>query len=212
MRIVIGGEDETALRLAEALMGDHEVALLCPEQSRSTRLDRLDVEAVYGPLTATGLLRRAGAAEADLFVAASSVDESNLVACVNARHLGARRTICFLTRLDVQAPKEDRRLLAESLRIDQVVVPAEQLAEEILRIVAIPGALDVGVFLDGQVHLLRHAVEEGAPLCRTALRDAGLPPGVVLVMTRRGERRVLPRGDTRFLPGDQVTAMGHPGR
>lgn len=208
MRVVIGGGGETALRLAEALMNDHAVALVCPESARTTRLDRLDVEVVYGAITSTSTLRMAGVEEADLFIASAADDENNLVACVAARHLGTKQTICFLHRLDFQAPKEDRVVLAESLGIDQVVVPAGQLAEEILKIVTIPGALDVGAFVGGRVHLLRHAIEQGALLTKGDLKDVNLPEGVVLVLVRRDEHMFIPKGSTRLKPGDKVTAMG----
>lgn len=208
MRIVIGGNDELVIRLAEDLMTDHEVSVLGSESLRGPRLDRLDAEVVYGSITSTPVLRQAGVEQADLFIAASGQDESNLVACVAARHLGASRTTCFLYNLDFQATAEERRLLAESLGIDNVVVPAEQLAEEIIRIVVVPGALDVGVFLGGRVHLLRHAIEEGAPITEGPLLQIGLPEGVVLVMGRRGEEMFVPKGVTRFRPGDKVTAMG----
>ena len=144
-----------AFRLTEALMVDHAVTLIVPETARSTRVEKLDAEVVYGSVAATSALRAANVDEADLFVGASTIDENNLVACVSARHLGVKRTTCFLTKLDFQAPREDRINLAESLGIDRVVVPAERLAAEILRIVVIPGALDVEVFVGGNVHLLR---------------------------------------------------------
>ena len=208
MHIVIGGRDETAFRLAEALMVDHEVTLICPSTAHATRLERLDADVVYGTITSTALLRSAGVPDADLFVAASTEDENNLVACVSSRHLGAKRTICFLTKLDFRAPKEDRVSLAESLGIDRVVVPAEQLADEILRIVVIPGALDAEVFVGGSVHLLRHGIEAGAAIVQGTLADIGLPEGVVLVMAKRAERMFIPKGSTHLQPGDKVTAMG----
>jgi len=208
MRIVIGGRDETAFRLAEALMVDHEVTLICHGAAPTTRLDKMDAVVLYGSVTSTAGLREAGIAEADLFVAASTVDEDNLVSCVSARHLGARRTICFLTKLDFRAPKEDRVLLAESLGIDKVVVPAEQLSREILRIVMIPGALDVEVFVGGSVHLLRHGIEAGSAIVQGTLKDVGLPEGVVLVLVRRGDRMFIPKGSSHLQPGDKVTAMG----
>ena len=208
MRIVIGGAEELAFRLAETLMQDHHVGLICPESSRSTRLDRLDVDVAYGSPTSTSVLRQARVEEADLFIGASADDENNLIACVGAKHLGADRTIAVLYRLDFLAPPEDRQVLVESLEIDAVIVPAEQLAQEIVRIVEVPGALDVGVFLGGSVHLLRHVIEEGAPITSGTLMDVGVPDGVVLVMGRREDLRFIPKGTTRFRPGDKITAMG----
>jgi trk system potassium uptake protein TrkA len=211
MRIVIGGNDELAFRLAESLMTDHELSLVCPESARGPRLDRLDVDVVYGSPTATATLRGAGVDEADLFVAALGDDEGNLVACVGAKHVGVGRTTCFLHNLDFHSPEEERKVLAERLGIDQVIVPAEQLAEEILRIVVVPGALDVEVFLGGRVHLLRHGIPNGSPITRGPLMHMPLPENVVLVMGRRDDEMFIPKGNTEFQPGDKVTAMGSKG-
>lgn len=209
MQVVIGGEDEVAFRLVEALMLDHAVTLVCPETAANeSRIASFDAKRVAGAMTSPALLREAGVASADIFVGCSPVDERNIVACVSARRLGAARCICFLMRPDIQAPGEVVAELAESLGIDTVVRPGQQLAEEILRIIAIPGALDVQVFAGGRVHLLRYPVEEDAPIVRGALKDIGVPQGVVLVMARRGEEVFVPRGDTRFQAGDKLTAMG----
>lgn len=209
MRILIGGEDEVAFRLAEALMADHQLTLVCPESpGHESRIARMDLRRVVGSMTATPVLREAQIGEMDLFVGCSPIDERNLVACVSAKRLGARRSISFLMRPDLHMPGEDVALLAESLGIDRVVRPGQQLAEEILRIIAVPGALDVQIFAGGRVHLLRYAVEADTPLVRGPLKDIGVPPGVVLVMGRRGDGAFVPKGDTRFEPGDKVTAMG----
>jgi trk system potassium uptake protein TrkA len=208
MRIVIGGEDEIAFRLAEVLMADHALTLVCREGLTATKLQRLDVEVIPGPQTSSQVLRQAGIADADLFISCSPSDESNLVACVTAKRLGARRTVCFMFRLDQQATAEERRTLAESLGIDVVVHPGEQLARAIVRIVLVPGALDVEVFAGGRVQLLQYSIEAGARITQQPLAEMGVPEGVVLVMARRGERMFIPRGDTRFEVGDKVTAMG----
>jgi trk system potassium uptake protein TrkA len=211
MRILIGGQDEVAFRLAEALMVEHAVFLICPESAAGPRVDRLDVEPVYGAVTSTEALRQAGAPEADIFIACTPYDEQNLVACVVAKHLGAKRTVCFLFRPDLRAALEESTLFAASVGIDTIIRPPEKLAREILRIVTVPGALDVEVFAGGKVQLFRHAVEEGAPITRAALKDVGLPHDVVLVMARRGDEIFVPKGPTRILAGDKVTAMGMPG-
>jgi len=208
MRIVIGGEDEVAFRLAEQLMSAHEVVLICPETVASARIDRLDVDTIYGVVHSTVALKQSKVSKADLFVACSPADSQNLLACVAAKRLGAAKTTCFLFRREFQVAEDDGSDLARYLGIDQVVRPSEQLAQEILRIVAVPGALDVEVFAGGKVQLLRHAVEEGAHITRAPLRDIGVPAGVVLVMARRGDEIFLPTGDTHFEAGDKLTAMG----
>lgn len=215
MRVLIAGADEVAFRLAEALMARHHVHVLCPQRERfESRLGALEVSAHYGPVTSVEHLRAAGVREADLFVAASTSDESNLVACVSAKRLGSKKTLCFLFGRALDLIEGDQGggagddPLGAALDIDMVVRPAAQLTGEILRIVAVPGALDVEAFVGGRVHLLRHAVEEGAPITQGALKDVGAPEGVVFVMARRGEEVFLPKGDTQFAAGDKLTAMG----
>ncbi len=210
MRIVISGGDEVAFRLAEELMAHHDVVLLLPEELRGPRTDIMDVQVVHGASVSSTALRKAGVEDADCFVACSHPDERNLVACVAARRIGAQRTICFLFSRDLRQSVEDDTALAHSLGIDIVVRPAQQLADEIVRIVTVPGALDVEAFAGGRVRLLRHPVEDGSPITKGTLRELGVPDGVVLVMGRRGDQIFIPSGDTQFQAGDKLTAMGSP--
>lgn len=208
MRILIGGEDDLAISLAEVLMKEHDVTVLASSSMRGSSLDRLDVEVRYGSCSSSSTLEGAGVAEAGFFIACTPADERNLVACAAAKRLGAKQAICFLRRHEVQANEREAERLALSLGIDQVVLPAERLAREILRIVMVPGALDVAAFEGGRVRLVRKEVPEGAHLTTGSLREVGVPKGVVLVTCRRGEELFIPKGDTRILPGDQLTAMG----
>ena len=210
MRILIGGEDEVAFRLVEALMEDHAVTLVCPESPKDeNRLNRMDAERITGSMTAVPLLKQAGVKDVDLFVGCSPVDERNIVACVSAQRLGAKRSVCFINRPDVHLHSEQASDLAESLGIDSVVRPGLQLAEEILRIIEVPGALDVQNLAQGRVHLLRYPVEAGAAIANGPLKSIGLPLGVVVVMARRGDEVFVPNGETQFEPGDKITAMGN---
>ena len=208
MRILIAGDDEVALRIAEAVMEDHAVTLIRSGTSDDVRLARLDVEVINGRMTSSRVLKQAGVADADLFIGASMVDEQSLVSCVSAARLGASRTVCFQFRPDAQAADEELADLASALGIHTLLAPARLLATEIMRIVSVEGALDVEAFVGGRVHLLRYEVEEGAPISHGRLADLGVPDGVVLVMARRGEDIFLPTGETHFQPGDKLTAMG----
>ncbi|MAW61233.1 MAG: Trk system potassium transporter TrkA [Planctomycetes bacterium] len=208
MRVLIGGEDELAVSLAEVLMQDHDVTVLAPSSMRGSSLDRLDVEVRWGSCSSSTALQSANVDQAEFFIACTPADERNLVAAAAAKRLGAKQAICFLRRHEVQANEREAERLALSLGIDQVILPAERLAREILRIVMVPGALDVVAFEGGRVRLVRKEIPEGSHLTTGTLREIGVPQGVVLVTCRRDEELFIPKGDTRFRPGDQVTAMG----
>ncbi len=209
MRVLIGGEDNLAVRLAEALMAEHEVTVLLPEGTQGNPFDRLDVELRFGSCSSSTALQACEIEKADNFIACSKVDERNLVACAAAKRLGARDVTCFLRRHDVQSSEKEATKLAHSLGIDRVILPAGRLAEEILRIVMVPGALDVEAFAGGRVRLVKKEITAGAHLATAPLREIGVPKDVVLVMCRRGEQMFIPNGETHFQIGDQVTAMGN---
>ena len=211
MFILIAGDNEVAYNIAELLMDRHQVVLIGPNAESVPWLERLDVEVVQGEPTSASVLRTAHIGGCGVFVAATDNDEQNLVACIAAQRHGARRTICLLSRPGFVSVAEQDDDLAESLGIDAVVRPSDQLTREILRIVTVPGALDIESLVHGRVRLLRHVVEAGAPLARKPLAQTQLPKNVVLAMKRSGDDTTIPNGQTHFQPGDKVTAVGTPG-
>ena len=208
VKVLIAGNDVVGYRIAAALAANHEVTHLGPESTVSPRFERLDCQSIMGSVTAPNMLTDARVGGADVFVACTTNDEQNIVACLAAQRLGAKRTFCILTRPGFLNVGRDDASLAESLGIDQVIRPAEQLADEIIRIVTVPGALDVEDFADGRVRLLSYAVEHGAPITKRPLKSLSLPRDTLLVMLRRGDEMIIPRGETSVRAGDKVVAMG----
>lgn len=208
--IVIAGDDEVAIRIAEGLMNRHEVVFIYPgPEVYRARLEKLDVQVMHGPMSSRSTLQNAGVQDADYFIACTDYDEQNIVACLTAQRLGVKSSVCFITHPGLFG--EDHDDLAEALGIDHVVRPPGQLAEEIQRIVTVPGALDVRQYYGGRVSLLKAEVEPGSILAESRVRDAKIPKGVVMVLGRRGEEFLIPRGDTQFQPGDRVTVIGQRG-
>ncbi len=209
MHIIVAGDHETPVRIAEALMKDHQVSLII-HQTNLSRVDHLDVQVVRGSATSAPLLREAGAVEADFFVAASDSDELNIVSCLAASKLGTHRTICFLgAALGDHFEFEDDVALADSIiGVDEIIRPSEQLAEEIVRIVTVPGALDVRSFHGGRVLLLKDLIGADAPIIGKPLGEVGVPEGVRIAMIQRGREFLVPDPKTALSPDDRVTTMG----
>lgn len=208
MNVLIAGESVVGIRISAELMVNHHVVYLAPEAYAGTRLERLDVEKISGDMSSPESLRRARVGDADVFIACSDSDEQNIVTCIAAQRLGAKRTICILRQPGFLNVGGDDAELADSLGIDLVIRPGEQLAEEIIRIVTVPGALDVEEFCDGRVRLLSYAADKESLITRDTLANLKLPKHVVLVMLRRGDEMIVPMGNTIVQPGDKVIAMG----
>ncbi|MBT5120250.1 MAG: Trk system potassium transporter TrkA [Planctomycetes bacterium] len=208
MRILVGGEDDVAVRLVERLMQEHDVSLIAPEDARGGIVDQLEVQPFFGSCTSANLLSEAEVEKTDLFIACTVVDERNLLACAEAKQMGAKKAICFLRRLDVRSNEAEAKKLALAMGIDDVILPSERLAQEILRVVLVPDALDVEIFADGAVELIKRAIPEHAPITGGPLQKIGLPKNVILVQAKRNGKRFIPKGSTEFQAGDQITAMG----
>jgi trk system potassium uptake protein TrkA len=209
MYIVVAGEDELAVRLTEALMAQHDVVLIASTPSLPGRVERLDIQLVQGNANSAATLRQARIERADFFIAASASDERNIVNCVTAEHAGAKRAICIIHGVsDPQVMALDDQSLSEAVGIDLVVRPAEQLINEILHIVTVPGALNAKTLLDGRFEVVKALVEEGASISVDDLGHQKLPKGMRIVMVERDGRLFIPEGTTHLETGDRVTAIG----
>lgn len=209
MRIVIVGGGQVGFGLSQALAARHEVIVVDRDPEAADRFEKLDVEFVEGGGTTAEILRRTGIERADVFVACTGLDEVNIVACGMANTLGSPRTICFVSREDfLNLPERVEGL--EQFGINRVVWPEAQLADDIERIVTVPGAIDAEVFAGGAIRLLEYRLEADSPLMANSLADLSLPVGSLVVAVRRGDRFFIPRGDSQLAVGDKAIVMGTP--
>lgn len=205
MNVIIAGAGSMARQIVESLMLRHQVTSLVDEGA-AWDAEHLNADVVRGECTSPSTLEKAGMRTCDVFVACSANDEQNIVACMAARRLGAKKTTCVLTRRGFLSSEGTE--LASSLGIDQVVRPIDQLAQEMLEIVLVPAALEIQRVADGSLSLFRFAVGERSPLIGRDLAEVRLPTGTRLVHVRRRDEFIVPRGSTQLSPGDKVIAMG----
>jgi trk system potassium uptake protein TrkA len=209
MRIIIVGGGEIGFGLAEALSVGHDVVVLDPDPAVASRFEKVDVDFISDGGTSSEALRRAGAERADVLVACTGLDEVNIVACAMASQLGAAQAVCFVSREDFLRLPEGREGLTQ-FGIKRVIWPEAQLAADIERIVATPGAIDAEEFAGGAIRLLEYRIDAGSPLLAGSVADLRLPHGSLLVAVRRGDTFFIPRGDSRLQAGDKAVVMGTP--
>ena len=183
MRVVIVGGGQIGSALARALAAQHEVVVIDHEPDVADAFQSIDVEFVTGSGTSAEVLARANVAGADVFVAATGLDEVNVVACALASRLGKADTICLVSRADFVGSAGDSGLGA--FGINRIVWPEAQLAADIERIVTAPGAIDAEVIAGGVVRLLEYKLEAGSPLIATTLGGLHLPRGSLIVAVKR---------------------------
>ena len=209
MKIIIIGAGQVGATLAENLAREaNDVTLVDADAARLDELqDRLDIRTVVGAGSHPGVLRRAGADDADMLLAVTDSDESNMLACQIANTLFHTPTKIARVR-SAEYLKEDALWEDGALPIDLHISPEQLVTDYIRRLIEYPGALQVVDFAEGQVRLVAVKAYYGGPLVGRQLKElpTHLPAHVdarVAAIYRRG-RPLLPTGDTLIEAEDEV--------
>jgi trk system potassium uptake protein TrkA len=210
VHVIVAGAGQVGSAIARYLSKvGNDVTVIDQNPELAQRIgDALDIQAVVGHAALPSTLERAGAADADLLVAVTHVDEVNIVACQVAHSLfNVPTRIARIREQDYLDERYADLFRREHIPVDVVISPEREVARAIALRLAIPGALTVVPFADDLVRLVSLRIDETASVIDTPLRElTALFPDlhVVCVGIVRGERFFVPGGDDRILAGDEV--------
>ena len=213
MNIIIIGAGRVGSTLAENLSSEkHDITVIDLDADKLGDMrDRLDIGTVRGHGAHPDVLRRAGAADADMLVAVTPVDEVNMMACQVAYTLF--HTPTKIARIRSQEYTDDKKYKSrlfqqEGVPVDMIISPEQLVTDYIRRLIQNPGALQVVDFADGALRLVGvKAWYGGGPLVGQELSEIREHiPNVdtrVAAIYRDGEA-ILPKGDTIIEADDEV--------
>ena len=168
--------------------------------------DRLDVRTVVGNAAHPEVLERAGGKHADMVIALTNSDETNMIACQVAYTLF--HTPTKIARIRSAAYANRRELFtADVLPVDVTISPEALVTEHIEQLIRFPGALQVLEFAEGRVRLVATRAHRDGALIGHPLKE--LPHHIPKVECRvvaiyRGGRGIIPDGNTVVEEGDEV--------
>jgi trk system potassium uptake protein TrkA len=209
MNIVICGSGQVGSYAAEVMAaGNHNITVIDIKASRLRQVeDSMDVRVLRGNCASAETLIQAGAADADLVIAATNNDEVNLLTAAVAKGVGARKCIA---RVHHRAYFESRSLAYDTqLGIDRLICPEYSTAHAIARTLRNPGALAIEDFGRGQIQMQELAVGKDARATGRPLSDVRLPEGTRLVGITRNHASVLPEASSVLEAGDTVILAGN---
>jgi len=212
MNILILGAGQVGTSLAEALVSEeNDITVVDQDGARLARLqDHLDLRTVTGNAATPSVLRAAGIDNADMLIAVTQSDASNLVACKLAKTVFNVPT--RIARLRSRDFLEDESLLhSDNFAVDFALCPEQVITDYIRRLIEFPEALQVLSFAGDRVSLVALRAYEGGLLVGrpiNQMRDL-LPPGTDarIVAIFRGNQSVFPDGDTVVQAGDEVFVL-----
>ncbi len=209
MNILILGAGEVGYHIAERLAHEgNNVSVVDRDPARLKRVaDNMDVRTVVGEASHPSVLARAGAADAELLIAATASDETNMLACQVAHSL-FRVTIKMARIRDADYIEHGDRLFGrDDLPIDTVISPEKEAAKSILRRLQISSAMDAQEFSGGNVQLLSFKVTPKSCLAGISIRDISESLGGIKACVVAHEHNALwrvPDADTTLLAGDSI--------
>jgi trk system potassium uptake protein TrkA len=208
MKIIILGAGQVGSSLLASLASEANDIVMVDSQPGLLKdlQDRFDIGTVQGNAAHPTVLQRAGAAEADMLIAVTSDDETNMLACSIAdilfkipRKIARVRAIEYFAFQGLFSP--------ETIPIDVVISPEQIITQFIQRLLEYPGASQVLDFAEGRVRLVSVHAHEGGPLVGREVRELYQHmPNVharIAAIFRKGQP-IVPNGRTVIEDGDEV--------
>ncbi|MFN5746613.1 MAG: Trk system potassium transporter TrkA [Methylococcaceae bacterium] len=208
MKIIILGAGQVGSSLLASLAAEkNDIVMVDLQADLLSRLQsRFDIITVRGNAAHPDVLQRAGAADADMLIAATSDDETNMLACQIAdilfkvpRKIARVRAIEYFEFPGLFSP--------ENIPIDFAISPEKIITEFIQRLLEYPGASQVLDFAEGKVRLVSVRAVKGGPMVQKEVRELHqhMPNfhARIAAIFRRGTP-IVPNGSTIIESGDEV--------
>lgn len=205
MRIVVVGAGKVGRVLTEQLAAEkHDIVVIDQDPDLIESLVNIyDVRGVAGNGGCYDVQKDAFEDGADLLIATTSSDETNILACLVAKKLGTQHTIAR-----IRNPEYEKQLhfMREELGLSMVVNPEKATAREIARVLRFPSAIKREQFCRQRFELVEYRINEGNPLEGLQLSDLyrNIRVKILICAVARGQQTIIPTGATVLQKGDKI--------
>lgn len=207
MKIVIAGGGEVGFHLAKLLSFEAlDITLIDIDKERLHYAEsHLDIKTLRGNALSISMLKEALVAQADLFIAVTSLEATNITLAGMAKQLGAKRTIARISNLEFSQPDQD--IDFKSMGVDELISPEELAALEIQQLLDQSAFTNSYEFESGALTLIGTTLEASVPFVGKTVKEAAALFSDVhfmpIALQRKGTQfTIIPRGDTCFEAGD----------
>lgn len=166
MKIIVLGAGQVGSTVARNLASENnDITVVDTDRDTLYALqERIDLSVVCGHAAHPDTLKQAGAEDADMIIAATSSDETNMIACQIAYTLFKTTSRIARVRAQEYLVEKETLFKKKHIPIDVLISPERLVTDHIERIIQHPGALQVVDFADGRVRLVGVTAEESAPM------------------------------------------------
>ena len=213
MRIIIAGMGDVGYQLAKQLSIEaHDIIAIDMDQQRLSYSDQMaDILTIKGSSTSIKTLNEAGVSKADLLVAVTSSEEVNIATSILAKKLGAKKTIARISNAEYLDPAININF--SEMGVDFMIYPEELAANETVNLINRTAATDVLEFENGKLSVIGLRLDKDAPIANKKLAEIAKEYNNTdfrVVAIHRNFRTIIPKGNDKFLPNDQVFVITKP--
>ncbi|MDM8525266.1 Trk system potassium transporter TrkA [Desulfococcaceae bacterium HSG8] len=208
MKVVIAGAGEVGFHIASRLALENKDVVIIDNDADAIRRisDSLDVQVISGSGSSPVVLEEAGIKDAEILLAVTNKDETNLVACMVADIISPATKKLARIR-DADYDKYHSNFSDSAPHISTIINPDVEVVRTIDRLMTVPGAVDVGEFADGNVRLVGIRLDEdsqmtGIPLFELSQKTGKSLPLIASVI--RNDELIIPRGSDVLMPDDTL--------
>lgn len=202
-RVFVAGGGETGYYLAHTLEGlRFSVSMMELDTGRCEWLANQlkSTTIIQGDATRSAVLDEEQAGKADFFVACTGADEENIMACVEAREVGAKTTMALISRPDYAG-------VVGKLGIDLAITPREVMAREVLSYLNTGSVISRSSLEKSSIQIMECEVGENAQVCEHVLAELPLPPQCLIAAVLRDDRVTIPGAKDQLRTGDSVVTL-----
>ncbi|MEW6053269.1 MAG: Trk system potassium transporter TrkA [Nitrospirota bacterium] len=207
MRVIIVGAGEVGYQIAKFLSAEFlDVVLIDKDRNKLRRIvEEIDVAVIEGEGGDPSALKEAEASKADIILAVTDSDETNMIACLLAKAMfGIPRKIARIRNPEYF--NNEKLLSRQNLDIDPAINPELEIARAIIRLLQVPDATDVEEFEGGLVKVIGFKVTGESPLLGKSLKKLGasMEKKFLIGIIVREDRAIIPSGNDVIRRGDII--------
>ena len=213
MDIVIAGDGEVGLHLAEALVRDnHNITIVDPHEELLKMVEsHSDVMTITGDSTSVSVLNRANVSRADLVIAVLHDEHINLLTGIVAKKLGAKKVIARVNTMENLSTEVWR--MYQDLGIDGLLSPEDIAAQEIISLLKQNASLETYDFGGGKLQLFMVKLEQEAEIVGKSVGEVTEQYRHIdfrIAAIHRRQNTFIPQDDTVFQAADMVYVVTKP--
>ena len=213
MKIIIAGDGEVGFYLAKSLSElNHEITVVDPHDELLKKLEsETDLLTITGDSTSPKTLAEANVDNCDLFLSVLHDESINLVTCILAKKLKARKTVARISNAELLQPKH--REMFRDLGVDEMVCPERIAAKEITNLLSNTVATEFFDFSGGLLTMYLIRLEEGSEVISRSVKDLLATYSTMharIVAVLRDSETIIPHSEFTFQVGDLAYIISKP--